>query len=220
MVRARILAVAAAALTVGLAACSAGGSNADGPGSVIQDPPANSAPAESTSTDSGTPAETTAPAAGSTTARPDQQPDSGLCKAPDLQLSFGKGGAAAGTAYRPLIFTNTSGHRCVIQGFPGVSYVGGNDGHQVGAAASRVDEKGPPITLEPGEQASAVIGYVAVENYEPENCRPEPVRGLRIYPPQETASMYIEFDYAETGCTNDKVHQLSVQTMKPGRGDR
>ncbi|MGW5644154.1 DUF4232 domain-containing protein [Saccharopolyspora sp. NPDC003752] len=218
MIRARILAVAAAALTVGLAACSPGGSNAGGPGSIIQDPPANSAPAESTG--SGSAPETTA--AGSTTAKPEQKPDNGLCKATDLQLSFGRGGAAAGTTYRPLIFTNTSGSQCVIQGFPGVSYVGGEDGHQVGAAAARVDEKGPAITLQPGEKAAAVIGFATVENYETATCRPETAKGLRIYPPQETASMYIAFDNPETGCANDKLpgNQLTVRSVEAGTGER
>ncbi|MEV6226414.1 DUF4232 domain-containing protein [Saccharopolyspora shandongensis] len=219
MIRARILAVAAAALTVGLTACSPGGSDAQAPGSVIQDPPANSAPAESPESGS---TGTTVPAAGSASSRPEQKPDNGLCKATDLQLSFGKGGAAAGTAYRPLIFTNTSGDQCVIQGFPGVSYVGGNDGHQIGAPATRVDEKGPAITLRPGEKASAVIGFATVENYETAVCRPEPAKGLRIYPPQETASMFIAFDYSESGCANDKLpgNQLTVRSIEAGTGER
>ncbi|WP_245761415.1 DUF4232 domain-containing protein [Saccharopolyspora shandongensis] len=154
--------------------------------------------------------------------RPALEPDGGLCKAADLQLSFGKGDGAAGTVYRPLIFTNTSDRRCVIQGFPGVSYVGGNDGHQIGAPAFRDGSKGRAITLQPGDQASAVIGYVNIDNYDAEVCRPEPAKGLRIYPPQETASMYIPFDNPETACSNDKLpgNQLTVQTIKAGTGQQ
>jgi hypothetical protein len=67
----------------------------------------------------------------------------------DLDVSLG----TAGTLYRPLVFTNTGGRSCTIQGFPGVSFVTGDDGHQVGEAAMRVDPKGPPVTLKPGDTA-------------------------------------------------------------------
>ncbi|MGP4019999.1 DUF4232 domain-containing protein [Saccharopolyspora sp. 5N708] len=213
MIRARIFAITAAALavgTVGLSACSPGGSNAQAPAG--QAPVAQES--ASTGAASGLMAQSnTGQEAGS---------DNGLCKAGDLQLSFGRGGAAAGTAYRPLIFTNVSGQQCVIQGFPGVSYVGGEDGHQVGPAAYRNGEKGAAVTLGPGEQASAVIGFVTVENYPAEVCRPEPVKGLRIYPPQETAAMFIPFDYAENGCANEQLpgNQLTVQTIQAGRGEQ
>lgn len=216
MIRARFLAVTAAALTVGLAACSPGGSNAQAPGRTIQEPPANAAPVETTN--SGATTATTA-SADSTTA---PKPENGLCKAVDLQLSFGKGGAAAGTTYRPLIFTNISDRQCVIQGFPGVSYVGGDDGHQIGAPAYRDGSKGPAITLQPGDQAAAVIGYATVENYDAAVCRPEPAKGLRIFPPQETESMYIAFNYEETGCANDELpgNQLVVKTIQAGTGEQ
>ena len=38
-------------------------------------------------------------------------------------LGVGEGGAAAGSTYYPLEFTNTSNHRCRLPGFPGVSAV-------------------------------------------------------------------------------------------------
>lgn len=208
---------AAAIVVVAVAGCGQGKTNAQAPApSSSSSAPVSSssaAPPTTTSTDPASPSPTTqqqgAPPAVA-------QPDNGLCKAGDLKLSIGRGDSAAGTVYKPLVFTNVSSHSCVIQGFPGVSYVGGADGHQVGAAAFRTGEKGAPITLGKGDTASAAIGFVNVQNYDPATCQPQPVRGLRVYPPQETASMYI--DMPTTGCGNDKIpgNQLTVKTIVKG----
>ncbi|WAL69919.1 DUF4232 domain-containing protein [Amycolatopsis cynarae] len=141
-----------------------------------------------------------------------------LCKSSELKLSLGRGDAAAGTVYRPLIFTNTGDHQCVLQGFPGVSYVGGDDGHQIGAPASRNGAKGAAVTLNKGESAFADVGLVNVQNYDAATCRPEQARGLRVYPPQETQSMFI--DLPSTACANPGIpgNQLTVKTLEKGTG--
>lgn len=120
--------------------------------------------------------------------------------------------------WRPLRFTNKSSSPCVIQGYPGVSYVA-KDGHQVGAAAYREGHKGAPITLRPGATAHAPVGFAQVHNWDPSECKPTAVQGLRVYPPQETHSLAIE--NPTTGCANDNLdngYQLTVQTMQPGAG--
>lgn len=171
-----------------------------------------------------TPATTSsAPSESPATSRPDAATSTksgdGLCKSADLKLTLGQGDAGAGTVYRPLIFTNTSDHPCVIQGFPGVSYVAGEDGHQVGPAAVRQGEKGGAFTLNKGDTAFAEIGFVNVQNYDTVTCQPQPVRGLRVYPPQETASMFVEV--STTGCASDKIpgDQLTVKTIQKGSGE-
>jgi len=139
------------------------------------------------------------------------------CKVPDLKLSFGGGDAAAGTSYRALVFTNKGSRTCTIQGFPGVSYVAGDDGHQVGPAAYRNGNKGAVVTLKPGGTAFADIGFVQVRNYDPAVCKPTEVRGLRIYPPHEYNSMFIAAP--GTGCAGTPPgNQLTVATVKPGSG--
>lgn len=152
--------------------------------------------------------------------QPKPQPkQTGLCTAGDLKLSLGNGDAGAGTMWRPLRFTNKSSSSCVIQGYPGVSYVAGNDGHQVGAAAYREGHKGARITLRPGKTANAPVGFAQVHNWDSSECKPTPVKGLRVYPPQETHSIYI--DNPTTGCANENLkngYQLTVQTMQPGSG--
>lgn len=151
-----------------------------------------------------------------TTAAPKPQPQ--LCTSGDLKLSLGRGDAGAGTRWRPLRFTNVSGSSCVIQGFPGVSYVAGDDGHQVGTAAYRDGSKGAPITLQNGSTAYAAVGFTNVQNYDPADCKPTAVRGLRVYPPQETHSMFVPAE--GTGCANENLasYHLKVQTIRPGSG--
>jgi hypothetical protein len=144
-------------------------------------------------------------------------PTSGECKVADLSLRLGGGDAAAGTSYRNLIFTNKGGRTCTMQGFAGVSYVAGDDGHQVGPAAERVGAKGPVITLKPGESAFAPIGFVQVRNYDPSACQPTEVRGLRIYPPHDYDSAFVP--NPGIGCAaTPPGNQLTVGTVQAGTG--
>ncbi|WP_051399439.1 DUF4232 domain-containing protein [Haloechinothrix halophila] len=146
------------------------------------------------------------------------QANPGLCTSGDLELSLGPASGAAGTVWRPLRFTNVSGGPCEIQGFPGVSYVAGDDGHQVGAAAYREGSKGAAVTLTAGETAFAAVGFTQVGNYDPKDCQPTKVRGLRVYPPQETHSKFVR--YERTGCANEDLrsHHLRVRTIEQGTG--
>ncbi len=182
--------------------------------------------AQSSSASPSSPAPETSPApSASSSPAPTPQPadqapapapkTDGLCKAGDVKLSVANGDAAAGTVYRKLVITNSSGHACTIQGFPGVSYVTGADGHQVGEAAFRDGAKGNPIQLDNGESASADIGFVNVRNYDEAACKPTETRGLRVYLPQETASNFVAVQ--GLGCAG-KIpgNQLTVKTVHKG----
>jgi hypothetical protein len=119
--------------------------------------------------------------------------------------------------YVPLRFTNLDNQTCVLRGFPGVSYVAGDVGDQVGPAAEHDGVAGSPVTLAPGAVASAMLAMVQVRNYDEAACRPVPTRGLRVYPPGETASLYVPVD--GTGCSgNPPGPQLRVATLKAGLG--
>ncbi|MCT2586666.1 DUF4232 domain-containing protein [Actinophytocola sp. S1-96] len=153
------------------------------------------------------------PAPAPATREPVKEPASPReCQTSELKLSLGSGQGAAGTVYRPLRFTNVGDRTCVIQGFPGVSYVTGDDGRQVGPAAYRVGTKGPAISLAPGATVHAPVGFTQVGNYDPAECRPTHVRGLRVYPPHEYDSMFLPAP--GTGCAGDPPgHQLVVKTV-------
>ena len=177
--------------------------------------PAASSASTPSSTASPTYTVTATPAGSTPQPPPTSAAPSGMCSAGDVKLALGKGDAAAGSVYRPLLITNTKNHPCTVQGFPGVSYVAGDDGHQVGEAAYRSGTKGDPVKLNTGETAAAVVQFVNVHNYPDDICRPTPVRGLRVYLPQETDSNFVPMP--ATGCANPDLpgNQLAVKTVQP-----
>jgi hypothetical protein len=137
------------------------------------------------------------------------------CKANDLKLGVGQGDGAAGHTIVPLTFTNVSGTTCAMQGWPGVSFVTGDAGTQVGAPAARMAAKGPQVNLAPGNVASALV-QAANPGVYGGGCSPTSVRGFRVYAPDDTAAMFVP--YQTTGCGNPSTIQLQVQTVKPGAG--
>ena len=170
------------------------------------------APVSSPSSGSAAPTATAATHA----IRPSEDADAGpaRCTTGELSASLGEGDAAAGSVYRPLIFTNTGSHTCELHGFPGVSYVAGDDGHQVGPAAAMSGERGGQVPIAPGGTARAQLQLVNVQNYDPAACHPVPVRGLRVYPPGDTAALFVPVE--GTGCSATPPGiQLSVQTITP-----
>jgi hypothetical protein len=200
--------VAASAGVLALSACGSGGTTPAASSST----PSSTSPAATTTVTTAT----SSPASSAPAAPPVAQPaDDGLCKAGDVKLSLGQGDAGAGSVYRPLLITNSSSKPCTIQGFPGVSYVAGSDGHQVGKDAFREGTKGNAVKLNPGQTAAADIQFVNVGNFDPGTCQPTSVKGLRIYLPQETASNFVPNE--GTGCASTKIpgNQLAVKTIHP-----
>jgi hypothetical protein len=190
--------VALAALALTLTGCSASRTAGTTPTTVGATPGIpTTAPAlpESSSTP-GTPAASTA---------------TPQCRSAGLTVSLGAPEGAAGSVYRLLIFTNTGDQDCELTGFPGVSYVTGDDGHQVGAAAERVGDRGAAVHIAPGGTASAQLQLVNVGNYDPAVCHPTPVRGLRVYPPGETSALFVAA--GGTGCAGTPGQQLTVKTI-------
>ena len=80
--------------------------------------------------------------------------------------------------------------RCA--GFPGVSYVGGGNGTQVGQAATRTDDAVKTRTLAPGKSAKAALRRTQPGNYG-DDCRQTKVDGFRVYPPGSTESAFVAF---------------------------
>lgn len=181
-------------------------------------PDAGSAPAPAPEAAATTPATTAAPApVPATTNAPTTPVDPTICRSSALSVTLGGSEGAAGTVYAPLRFTNTGPAPCVLHGFPGVSYVGGDNGAQIGPAAEQDGAKGAAVNLPRGGVASAQLAMVQVLNYDPAVCHPTPVKGLRVYPPGETASVFVPLK--GTGCaSNPPGPQLRVKTVQPGPG--
>jgi hypothetical protein len=113
-----------------------------------------------------------------------------------------------------LQLRNTGSSACTLYGYPGVSWVAGADGHQVGAAAVRQpDASGSgqqAVTLAPGALASAPLDIVDAAAIPQAQCKPVPVRGLRIYPPGQRAALFLPLPSA-----GDGYGECSLATKEP-----
>jgi Protein of unknown function (DUF4232) len=124
------------------------------------------------------------------------------------------GGAAAGSTYYPIQFSNTSSSPCTLYGYPGVSFVGAVGGSQIGSAATRNPTlPATLVSLSPGQTVHATLQVVDAMNYPSGDCGLVTAHWLKIYPPNQTAPVYVSFT-AQT-CTKPKTI-LSVQTVQTG----
>ncbi|MGI9158080.1 MAG: DUF4232 domain-containing protein [Marmoricola sp.] len=138
------------------------------------------------------------------------------CRTSDLEVTDTGAEGAMGTSYSRITLTNTSAAPCVVQGYGGVSYVAGGNGTQVGARATR-DRFVPAkrMLLQPDEGVEARLGEGTAMDYPKATCRPTKVEGLRIYPPDETHSVFVP--HPATACANPKVGTLQLQAYAPAR---
>ncbi|MDQ6783375.1 MAG: DUF4232 domain-containing protein [Actinomycetota bacterium] len=137
------------------------------------------------------------------------------CTTGQLRARLGRPDGAAGSVFVPLTLTNTGSTTCVTGGYPGVSYVTGDAGTQVGSAAVRSASFPPSIiTLAPGRSATARVREVNALNFPPASCHLTATRGLRVYPPERRAALFVP----STGqaCANPADTWLSVTVLQPG----
>jgi hypothetical protein len=134
----------------------------------------------------------------------------------EVWIGLGAGSAAAGSNYYPLEFSNISGTTCTLYGYPGVSAVGSN-GAQLGSAAGRNPAVTPQtVTLAPGATVHTVLQIADVYNYPTSTCRPAAAVGLRVYPPNQTASTAVPFTFE--ACSAAGPVYLQVEAVQPGVG--
>ncbi|GGC90212.1 hypothetical protein GCM10011512_16430 [Tersicoccus solisilvae] len=124
------------------------------------------------------------------------------------------GGGAAGSVYTGLTVRNTSGAACRLSGYPGVSFVGGGTGQQIGVPAQRDETQAPvAITLQPGRSAQARLQITRAENYG-QVCNLTPADGFRVYPPSATDALFVPYT-AANACGNPKIILLHVGAFQP-----
>lgn len=132
----------------------------------------------------------------------------GLCKASSLKASTdATGGGAAGSVYMQLILTNSGTAACHLKGFAGVSLTSSPGGEPIGAPARR-DTSAPAVDvlLAPGQSGAAVLRYTQARNYT--DCALVPAAGFRIYPPEETASLFVA--RPSDACSNASIELLTI----------
>jgi len=140
----------------------------------------------------------------------------GPCPTSSLGVRLGLAQGTAGSTYQVIDFANNSSVTCTLYGYPGVSAGNGQPLTQVGLAASEVPT--PPrelVTLAPGGVANALLRIVDAGNYPGSRCSMTPTHLLRIYPPNQTAPVYLH--YSTQMCAKP-VQTLSVTVVQPGSG--
>ena len=162
-----------------------------------------------------------APAASSPAVAPTSRSStaSGLAACATANLSVGLqtnvGGGAAGSQYVPISFTNTSGAACAMYGFPGVTFVTGPNGSQIGAPASRQTSfPSVAVTVAAHATAHAWLQVAEAGNYPASTCHPVTVHWLKVYPPANTAASYVGHTF--TACSSAKVTIMMVDPVRAG----
>jgi len=135
------------------------------------------------------------------------------CASSQLKVTRKDEGAGAGSAYSVLVFTNVSGTTCTLTGYPGVSYVAAA-GVQSGNAAQRDGSAYSKVTLKPGGTAGARVRDAnGLSGYSPAQCQLTSVQGLRIYPPNRKAALFLPWKTQH--CAGSTVHALTVGPVQP-----
>lgn len=122
------------------------------------------------------------------------------------------GGAAAGSTYYKLEFTNLSARTCTLRGYPGVSAIGAS-GRQLGSPAGRNPaHTSRTVTIARGGSAVAVLQITDAHNFPPASCRLVTAAALRVYAPGATQAKTVPFPFltcAKTGPVT--LHAESIQ---------
>jgi hypothetical protein len=172
-------------------------------------------PVTSTSKPTATgPAATTSASTGATSAPATPTGPAG-CLSSGLQAQLGASQGTAGTIYQVIDLTNTSASSCTLYGFPGVSFVTGVGGTQVGAPATRSHAvAATQQTLAPGGKANVLLAIHDAGAYP--NCKLTSVDWLKIYPPGDYGSLYVQYN-AQT-CANPAKSIITVTAVAAGAG--
>jgi Protein of unknown function (DUF4232) len=123
-------------------------------------------------------------------------------------LGLNPDGAALGTTYYPIEFTNVSHHTCTLFGYPGVAAINGT-GQRVGPAAGHGGAR-HLVTLRRGQTTHALLGIVDAGIL----CTGRhafTAAGLQVYPPNQSVKQPIN-SFTFRGCKNKVyMHVTSVQ---------
>ncbi|MGW1509984.1 DUF4232 domain-containing protein [Streptomyces sp. NPDC002394] len=173
-------------------------------------PPSTSTPAPSSG--AGSPSATPSPTGSVRPTGPGRP--SRECATGGLSATLTRPEPAAGSIYATLVFTNRSTVTCTMTGYPGVSYVA-QKGVQSGNAAVREPGTIITVTLPPGGRAEARLRDAnGISGYDPAQCELSPAEGLRIYPPDRTAALFVPWKTEH--CAGPTVHSLTVGPVRPG----
>jgi hypothetical protein len=195
-----VLALGAAMLAAG---CSSGSSDHSGSPVTVHTPKPH--------THTAVPTDTVTPTPTVTVTAPTSVP---RCLSSQLSLSLGAGQGAAGSTYRPIVFTNTGSQTCELHGYPGVSFVDAS-GAQLGTPAREDPGKQRTVKLPSGGAANALLQEPDPGVFAAADCQATKANRLRVYPPGEKTPLFISD--TERICTT-KAGRTGVQPVEFGNG--
>jgi hypothetical protein len=104
------------------------------------------------------------------------------CPASGLVVWAGEepGGGAAGSVYYRIELTNLSTATCTVKGYPKVNAVDLKGGRIGAFATHEAGKAAKPVTLAPGQSASAQLRIVDALNYPADKCKATTAAGLRV----------------------------------------
>jgi uncharacterized protein DUF4232 len=203
--------LAGASLVALLAGCGSQGGGQGGAGPTSMGGPPVSTGAESSAPPADSASNPPGPAGPAATTR---------CHTADLRLTTAPDPAANGAGHIGvlLVFTNTSTRTCTMYGYPGVSFVTAENGQQVNDPAQRDSSGGAPtlVTLAPNASAHAAVRMAQPGNFGPA-CQPVNVAGFRVYPPDETTTLFASSP--QQACSAKGVAVPTIRPVQPGAQD-
>jgi hypothetical protein len=227
------------AMAVLLTACSGGGAGASTTAATAHPSTATSTSAGPTGSPTTAPSRSTtaAPtsaAAGSTAApAPSRGTGSAAAPAPAGTTSGGStagarcatsqltgsvadgGGSSAGATRVAIILRNHGAQSCTLQGWPGVSFVGGGNGTQIGNAAT-LDRSTPhqTLTLRPSGEVQAIVTVRDAGDWDSATCHPRVTDGFRVIPPGSRQALFVPASGSLfESCAATAVHQLITSAL-------
>jgi Protein of unknown function (DUF4232) len=135
------------------------------------------------------------------------------CTGRQLDVELGRLGAAAGSKYQVIRFTNLGLRRCVLHGHPKVSHRGKH--HKlIGKPARWIGGSGDTFVLRPGRTAKTTLQIPSWANFPAKDCHAKIAPRLRVVPPGTNRK--VGFRYPEKVCTTRKGRD-SVQAIHLSR---
>ena len=138
-----------------------------------------------------------------------------------VRLDTTAAGAAAGSYYVPLDFTNTSGQACQLTGYPAVAFTSGMTGQQIGAEAA-VDKsvRVTTVLLPSGGTAHAWLQVLSAANYPASKCHPVTAAGLRVVAPGSESAAYVPHPVPACKMAIQGSEILTVHPVQQGLAQR
>jgi hypothetical protein len=145
------------------------------------------------------------------------------CRTGDVRVTLdaGAAGAAAGSSYVPLEFTNKSGRQCVVPSYPAVAFATAPGGPQIGTeAVAEQDTHSAGITLAPGAVAHAWLQIADVASYPASQCKPVLAGGLRVALERAQAGAFLPHSFQACASSMPGSTLLAVFPVQPGHAKR